>query len=102
MTNKTTQYSLLIDLSKEKSYNFFGVIYDSSFPKEEIQENGIYYEIILKLIDPSKNCLSNKDNLKENILTLIIRSTIKECIPYIHKIGDIICINNGNYNVEKK
>ena len=99
---KSTQYSLLIDLSEEKAYNFFGVIYDSSFPIEEIQDNKIFYEITLKLIDPSKNCLSNKDNLKENILTLIIKSNIKECIPYIHKIGDIICINNGNYNVEKR
>ena len=99
---KSTKYSLFIDLTEEKSYSFFGVIYDSSFPIEKIQDNIIFYEITLKLIDPSKNCISNKDNLKENILTLIIKSNLKECIPFIHKIGDIICINNGNYNIEKR
>lgn len=100
-------YSLFNELSSQKDYNFFGVIYDASFPiVEDSSSPSPYYEITLKLIDPSMNCLtlpsSPNKNVNDSILTLIIKSNLKECMPYIHSIGDIIRVRHGSYNPSKK
>ena len=100
-------YSLFNELSSQRDYNFFGVIYDASFSIiEDPSSPSPYYEITLKLVDPSMNCLtlpsSPNKNVNDCILTLIIKSNLKECMPYIHSIGDIIRVRHGSYNPSKK
>ena len=94
------KYSIFSDLVEQGEYNFYGVIYDSSFPLEE--EKTGKYSCTIKLIDHSTNCLSNPNDFNDNIICLTIKSSDKENIPYIHQIGDIIRIHRGFYSPKKK
>jgi hypothetical protein len=87
-------------LVEQGEYNFYGVVYDSSFPLEE--EKTGKYSCTIKLIDHSTNCLSNPNDFNDNIICLTIKSSDKENIPYIHQIGDIIRIHRGFYSPKKK
>lgn len=105
-TKEEIPFSLFDEMTEQKDYNFYGVIYDASFPVIE-DSNSLcpFYEVTLKLIDPSMNCLSKSSTLQsieESILTLIIKSNLKECMPYIHSIGDIIRVHHGSYNPAKR
>ena len=106
-TKDEIPFSLFDEMTQQKDYNFYGVIYDASFPViEDSNSLSPFYEVTLKLIDPSMNCLSNNpstpQSIEESILTLIIKSNLKECMPYIHSIGDIIRVHHGNYNPAKR
>ena len=94
------KYSIFSDLVEQGEYNFYGVVYDSSFPLEE--EKTGKYSCTIKLIDHSTNCLSNPNDFNDNIICLTIKSSDKENIPYIHQIGDIIRIHRGFYSPKKK
>ena len=94
------KYSIFSDLVEQGEYNFYGVVYDSSFPLEE--EKTGKYSCTIKLIDHSTNCLSNPNDFNDNIICLTIKSSEKENIPYIHQIGDIIRIHRGFYSPKKK
>ena len=94
------KYSMFSDLIEQGEYNFYGVIYDSSFPLEETTTGKYSYTI--KLIDQNTNCLSNPNDFNENIIYLTIKSSEKENIPYIHNIGDVIRIHHGFYSPKNK
>ena len=94
------KYSIFSDLVEQGEYNFYGVVYDSSFPLEE--EKTGKYSCTIKLIDHSTNCLSNPNDFNDKIICLTIKSSDKENIPYIHQIGDIIRIHRGFYSPKKK
>ena len=94
------KYSIFSDLVEQGEYNFYGVVYDSSFPLEK--EKTGKYSCTIKLIDHSTNCLSNPNDFNDNIICLTIKSSDKENIPYIHQIGDIIRIHRGFYSPKKK
>ena len=73
-------YTTFDQMKEQGEYNFYGIIYDASFPKEE--ENYALlpgakaplpkYSVVLKLLDQSTNCLTHPKNLAENLITLII------------------------------
>ena len=94
------KYSIFSDLIEQGEYNFYGVVYDSSFPLEEVSTGK--YSCTIKLIDQSTNCLTNPNDFNDNIIYLTIKSSDKENIPYIHHIGDIIRIHHGFYSPKKK
>ena len=94
------KYSMFSDLIEQGEYNFYGVIYDSSFPLEETATGK--YSCTIKLIDQNTNCLSNPNDFNENIIYLTIKSSEKENIPYIHNIGDVIRIHHGFYSPKNK
>jgi len=94
------KYSMFSDLIEQGEYNFYGVIYDSSFPLEETKTGK--YSCTIKLIDQNTNCLSNPNDFNENIIYLTIKSSEKENIPYIHNIGDVIRIHHGFYSPKNK
>ena len=93
------------DMKEQGEYNFYAIIYDASFPKEEdnfailpgTKEPLPKYSCVLKLIDQTTNCLTNPTNFRENIITLVIQANEKENIPYVHQIGDIIRVHRGVY-----
>lgn len=102
-------YTTFDQLKEQGEYNFYGIIYDASFPNEDNylsesdkKKNSSKFTCILKLIDQTTNCLTHKNNFSENIIYLIIKSSEKENIPYIHHIGDIIRIHRGFYSPKKK
>ena len=94
------KYSIFSDLIEQGEYNFYGVVYDSSFPLEETTTGK--YSCTIKLIDQSTNCLTNPNDFNDNIIYLTIKSSDKENIPYIHNIGDVIRIRHGFYSPKKK
>ena len=97
-------YTKLNQMTEQNEYNFYGVIYDASFPIQEDSSSFIkddqefpLYSCSIKLIDNTVNCITNPHDLNENIITLIIKSSEKESMPYIHNIGDIIRIHRGTF-----
>ena len=94
------KYTTFDNLIEQGEYNFFAVIYDSSFPLEEATTSK--YSCTLKLIDQTTNCLTNPNNFNDNIIYLTIKSSDKENIPYIHHIGDIIRVHRGFYSPKNK
>ena len=86
----TYKYTTFDELIEQGEYNFYGIIYDASFPLEE--ENTGKYSCVLKLIDQTTNCLTNPNDFSENIINLIIKSNERENIPFVHYIGDIISL----------
>ena len=102
-------YTTFDQLKEQGEYNFYGIIYDASFPLEENsplesdkKKNVSKYSCILKLIDLTTNCLTHQNNFNDNVIYLIIKSSEKENIPYVHHIGDIIRIHRGFYSPKKK
>ena len=105
----TYKYSTFDELIEQGEYNFFGIIYDASFPQEEPNLNNnspknniSKYSCILKLIDQTTNCLTNPNDFNDKIIYLIIKSNERENIPFVHNIGDIIRIQRGFYSPKKK
>ena len=104
-------YSEFSQIKEQGEYNFYGIIYDATFPEQE-PNNAILpgnnqplpkYSCIIKLIDQNTNCLTcNNSNFNDNIITLIIKGNEKENLPYIHRIGDIIRVHRGLYSPKKK
>ena len=102
-------YTTFNDLKEQGEYNFYGIIYDASFPKEENtlletdkKKNNSKYLCILKLIDQTTNFLTHSNNFNDNIIYLIIKSSEKDNMPYAHYIGDIIRVHRGLYAQKKK
>jgi len=93
------KYSTFDELIEQGEYNFFGIIYDASFPTEDPLSK---YTCILKLIDQTTNCLTNPSDFSEHIIYLIIKSSERENIPFVHHIGDIIRIRRGFYSPKQK
>ena len=94
------KYSIFSDLIEQGEYNFYGVIYDASFPLEE--PNTGKYSCTIKLIDQSLNSFTNPSDFNDKIIYLTIKSSDKENIPFIHHIGDIIRVHKGFYSPKKK
>ncbi len=102
-------YTTFDDLKEQGEYNLFGVIYDASFPLEENttsetdkKKGNFKYTCILKIIDQTTNLLSHPNNFSDNLIYLIIKSSEKENIPYVHNIGDIIRVHRGFYSPKSK
>ena len=112
-------YSTLNNIEGNVDVNFYGIIYDASFPLYQesnnnsnnnnninnySQNNWSKYECTIKLIDNTVNCLTFKDQkeFNNNIINLIIKTSDKSQIPYIHCIGDIIRVQKGNYSHKNK
>ena len=103
------KYSTFDELKEQGEYNFFGIIYDASFPQEEPnfaegqqKKYSVKYSCILKLIDQTTNYLTNPNDFNDKIIYLIIKSNEKENIPFVHYIGDIIRIQRGFYSPKNK
>lgn len=104
------KYTSFDEMKEQGEYNFYGVIYDATFPKEE-ENNALLpgqteplpkYSCVLKLIDQSTNCLTNPTNFNDNVITLIIQANEKDNLPYVHHIGDIIRVHRGFYSPKKR
>jgi hypothetical protein len=95
MINTKYKYSSINEMTAPGDYNFYGIIYDASFPI--LEENQNRYECTIKIIDPDVNCLTHPTTLGDNLLNLVIKSNSKESIPHLHSVGDIIRVHRGNY-----
>jgi hypothetical protein len=103
------KYNTINEMKTDGDYNFYGVIYDASFPVQEDNKQNPYankdnqnpvYICYLKLIDPTVNCITNPFDLNEEIIHLIIKSSCKENLPYLHNIGDIIRVHRGVFVIK--
>lgn len=86
---------IIKDDAKDGDYNFYGLIYDASLPM--LEENSDNYMCSIKLIDREVNWISHKNSLNREILTLFIKSTSKENMPFVHCVGDIIRVHRAVY-----
>lgn len=93
MSNIRYKYSSLKEMDTNDDYNFYGVIYDASFPQPDENENA--FTCTIKVIDPEINCLTYPHSLNDNLVHLIIKSSNKENLPFVHSVGDIIRVHRG-------
>ena len=108
--NLKYKYTPFDEMKEQGEYNFYGFVYDATFPKEEDnfailpgnKEPLPKYSCVLKVLDQSINCLTHPANFNENVITLIIQSNERENIPYVHQIGDIIRVHRGLYAPKAK
>jgi hypothetical protein len=94
-TTQKYKYTGMKDFDKPDNYNFYGIIYDATFPTHDDTPND--YICTLKVIDPDINCLTFPSSFADEVINIIIKSNSKENLPYIHNVGDIIRIHRGYY-----
>ena len=103
-------YSTFEEMEDKKAYDFYAIVYDSSFPKE-VEYNSslsgqkgpiLKYSVEIKLLGQGTNSLNDPNNLSENIVTLYIQAKEQENVPYIHQIGDVIRVHKGIYLQKKQ
>ena len=112
MLQNKYEYVDLSALQETVENNFYGIIYDASFPQQteniptstNIPSSLLEYTCTIKVIDPKINPLTSKQNNNEtdNYINIIIKTNTKEKIPYIHAIGDIIRVHRGIFRSSKK
>jgi hypothetical protein len=95
MSTTKYKYNTLKELNNNDNYNFYGIIYDATFPTTDDTPND--YICTLKVIDPDINCLTFPTSFSEEVVNIIIKSNSKDNLPFIHNVGDIIRIHRGYY-----
>ena len=95
MSGANQKYTKIKEIKEDGQYNFYGIIFDASLPKEEDTSDN--YMCCLKIIDQQVNCLNNKTNLDDSLIHLFIKSPSKEQLPFIHCVGDIIRVQKGTF-----
>jgi hypothetical protein len=98
--NTKFRYATLKELINVGDYNFYAIIYDATLPAQDKNPN--QYVCSIKVIDKEINRLNNPNSLQNEIVTIIIKSNSKDNLPYIHRFGDIIRIQRGNFMSNKK
>jgi hypothetical protein len=91
----TYKYTNIKDIDQTDNYNFYGIIYDASFPS--IDEISKHYVCNVKVIDPDINCITHPTSIANELVTLIIKSNTMEHLSFVHNVGDIIRIHRGYY-----
>jgi hypothetical protein len=94
------KYHEIKDITVSDNYNFYGIVYDATFPTTDDSPNS--YVCNVKLIDTDTNCLTFPNSLNQEIVTLIIKSNTKDSLPYIHNVGDILRVHRGHLGVRIK
>jgi hypothetical protein len=87
-------YSNIKSFSNQGDYNFYGIIYDATFP---VQEDACTYICNLKIVDPEVNLLANSKDFNDQVINVVVKSTSIDALPFIHRIGDIIRVHRGVY-----
>ena len=74
MQSSKYKYSTFNEMVNPGDYNFYGIIYDASFPLLEEKQNDnvssanpTRYECTIKLIDKDVNCLTNEKDLNDHL-----------------------------------
>jgi len=88
------EYSNIKSFSNQGDYNFYGIIYDATFP---VQEDPLTYICNLKIVDPEVNLLANSQDFNDQLINVVVKSTSVDALPFIHRIGDIIRVHRGVY-----
>lgn len=93
-TQQKYEYSNIKSFSNQGDYNFYGIIFDATFP---LQEDSCTYTCTLKIVDPEMNWLNSPENFQDQVTNLVIKSSSVEALPFIHRIGDIIRVHRAVY-----
>jgi len=88
------QYSNIKSFSNQGDYNFYGIIYDATFPS---QEDASTYICNMKIVDPEVNLLANSADFNDQIINVVVKSHSVDALPFVHRIGDIIRVHRGVY-----
>jgi len=94
LRNQRYEYSNIKSFSNQGDYNFYGIIYDATFP---LQEDSNTYTCNLKIVDPEMNLLTNPQDFNDQVINLIIKSSHVDALPFIHRIGDVIRVHRAVY-----
>ena len=88
------KYSSLMEINKDNfKYNFYGLIYDATFPTYDHSPTQFVCKI--KVIDNIINRPQYLSNFDQEVITLVFKSSSRENLPFAHHIGDIIRVHRG-------
>ena len=106
--NLKYKYKTIEEITTPGEYNFYGIIYDASLPTEEelpSEDDEIVpifkYTCEIKIIDQTTNFLVETEKIFKNMIHLTVTTDHKDYIPFITKIGEVIRVHHGIYNVKK-
>jgi hypothetical protein len=83
------KYTELKNITDEGIFNFYGVVYDATFPA--LDKSSGHFLCALKLIDPDINLTKNFIQY----LNILIKAPTREVLPHFHTVGDIVRIHRG-------
>lgn len=87
-------YSSIKTFSNQGDYDFYGIIYDATFPNPE---DNCTYICNLKIVDPEVNLLANSEDFSNQVINVVIKGTSIDALPFVHRVGDIIRVHRGVY-----
>lgn len=109
------RYKDLDQLIEEEENNFYGIIYDATYPSKETvkidklndkinkkSKNIPKYIAVIKLISPKLNWITNPENLNEESIHVIFKSNNLKEFPQLSDIGSIIRIHRGVFRPKKR
>lgn len=88
------EYSNIKSFSNQGDYNFYGIIFDATFPS---QEDACTYICNMKIVDPEVNLLANSADFNDQVINVVVKSTSIDALPFVHRIGDIIRVHRSVY-----
>lgn len=113
--NLIYRYKELDQLIEEEENDFYGIVYDATFPSKETIKNDknkdskdkklkitSKYISVVKLISPKINWMTNPENLNEEAIHVIFKSNNLKDFPQLSDIGSIIRIHRGVFRPKKR
>ena len=101
-TCNENRYVDLLNLKEQSENDFYGVVYDATFPSREDDKETSPYIQAIKLIGPGLNWSTNPEDLNDEAINVIIKSTNFKEFPLISEVGMIIRIHRGVYKPKKR
>lgn len=97
-----TKYTELKDFNETTDYDFYGIIYDSTFPTREDDTDTSNFICAIKILGPGLNWLTHPTSFQEEAIHIIIKSNNVENLPHPKSVGNIIRIHRGVYRPKKR
>ena len=97
-----SRYTSLNNIKSNGDYDFYGIVYDATFPTKDNDTEDANYICAIKVLGPGLNWLTNPENFQEETIHIIIKSFSIDYLPHIRSIGNIIRIHRGIFKPKKR
>lgn len=100
--NFKSRYTDLKDFNDVGDYDFYGIVYDATFPTKENDKGSTNYISAVKLIAPGLNWITHPESLLDETINVIFKSNNPKELPVITDVGCIMRIHRGVYRPKKR
>lgn len=97
-----SRYTDLDKIKQNGDYDFYGIIYDATYPTKENDSDNANYICAIKVLGPGSNWITNPDTFQQETIYIIIKSNSIDYLPHIRSIGNIIRIHRGIFRPKNR